>query len=65
MEELREYAGVYSKLQQNYTAIVEENEHLVTELQEGRELQVALRNEKARILDHMKELEERLKEYEN
>ncbi len=38
---------------------------MVAELQEGHEIQAALRNEKARILEHMKDLEERLKEYEN
>jgi dsDNA-specific endonuclease/ATPase MutS2 len=36
-EELREYAGVCVKLEQNCNAAGEENEHLMAELQEGRE----------------------------
>jgi hypothetical protein len=61
MEEMREYASVCGKLEQNYTGAVEENEHLLAELNENKEVQMNLRSEKARILEHLKELEERLK----
>jgi hypothetical protein len=37
----------------------------MSELQENKEVQSSLRNEKNRILEHLKELEERLKDYEN
>lgn len=37
----------------------------MAELNENKEVQMSLRAEKTRILEHMKELEERLKEYEN
>jgi hypothetical protein len=64
MEEMREYAGVCSKLEHNYTLAIEENEKLANELSDQKDLCESLRLENSKILEHLKEYEERVKEYE-
>ena len=64
MEEMREYAGVCSKLEQNISLTMEDNERLSNELSDQRDFTDKMQQQKLKMVQHMKQYEQRLKEYE-